>query len=103
MATFIFTYRAPKGYVPGSEAALGRWQAWFGGVGDALIDYGKPVYERSGVGTWSSEETQLGGYSIIEASDLESALALAKGCPFVGIGGGVEVGELGDLPGSGTQ
>jgi hypothetical protein len=99
MATFIFTYRAPKGYVPGtSEDAVGAWQVWMGRIGEALVDYGKPVFERSAVGSCSSEKTQLGGYSIMEASDLESALTIAKGCPILGLGGGVEVGELSDLP-----
>jgi YCII-related domain len=99
MATFIFTYRAPEGHVPGSPVdSIGVWNDWFAGMGPALVDYGKPVFDRSAVGTCSSEETQLSGYSIVEAADLESALAIAKGCPFVGHGGGVDVGALADLP-----
>jgi hypothetical protein len=34
---------------------------------------------------------------MIIADDLESAMTLAKGCPLVGAGGGVEVGELTEL------
>ena len=65
MATFIFTYRAPKGHVPGSSAdSMSAWNEWFGGIGEALVDYGKPVFERTAVGTCSSEETELSGYSI---------------------------------------
>jgi hypothetical protein len=40
----------------------------------------------------------LGGYSLIRADDLATASSVAKGCPFVGAGGGVEVGLLMDLP-----
>jgi hypothetical protein len=36
----------------------------------------------------------LGGYSLITAADLEAAVILGKGCPFLENGGGVEVGEL---------
>jgi YCII-related domain len=98
VATFIFSYRAPKGYVAtASEDTMAAWQAWLGGMGEALVDYGKPVFERSAVGTSGSGETELGGYSVVQASDLESALAIAKGCPLVGHGGCVEVGELADL------
>ena len=33
------------------------------------------------------------------ADNLDEALTLAKACPIVAAGGGVEVGELADLPG----
>jgi hypothetical protein len=39
-------------------------------------------------------DTDLGGYSIVVADDLDAAMALIKGCPAVGDGGGVEVGEV---------
>jgi hypothetical protein len=39
----------------------------------------------------------LGGYSLITAGDLEAAVELAKGCPFLHQGGGIEVGELAQL------
>jgi hypothetical protein len=99
MATFIFTYRIPKGYVAGSSEETQRaWQEWLGGMGEALVDYGKPVFERSVVGTVGSDECELGGYSVVQADDLKSAVAIAKGCPVVGRGGGVEVGVLAELP-----
>ena len=97
MAEFIFNYRAPKGYVPGSADNLEAWNVWFGGMGPALIDIGKPVVDRQEVGSCGAEETQLNGFSIVQADDLEAALVIAAGCPFVGDGGGVEVGELTDL------
>jgi hypothetical protein len=98
MTSFIFSYRSPKGYVPGSEDALDAWYGWFDDMGEALVEHGKPVFERSAVGTCGSDETVLGGYSVVQANDLESALAIAKGCPLIGHGGGVEVGELTELP-----
>ena len=97
MATFVLNYRAPKGYVPGEASAAGPWQSFIGGLSDHLVDLGRPVVGTRGVGV-IGDATQLGGYSVIEADDFESALTLAKGCPFVGHGGGVEVGELGDVP-----
>jgi len=35
---------------------------------------------------------------VIHADDLEAATAIAKGCPHLERGGGVEVGQLGDVP-----
>jgi hypothetical protein len=46
--------------------------------------------------TWAG--TKLAGYLVVETEDLESAVALAKGCPNVRVGGGVKVGALADLP-----
>ena len=41
--------------------------------------------------------TRPGGYSLISAGDLEAAVALAKGCPALAEGAGVQVGQLTDL------
>ena len=38
-----------------------------------------------------------GGYSLIEASNLDDALAKAKGCPILAGGGSVEVAEAIDM------
>ena len=38
--------------------------------------------------------TELGGYSIVSADDLSAAVAIARSCPALSAGGGVEVGEL---------
>jgi hypothetical protein len=34
------------------------------------------------------------GYTLVTADDLDAAVALARGCPFLQHDGGVEVGEL---------
>jgi hypothetical protein len=36
----------------------------------------------------------LGGYSLISAESIDEAVELARNCPFLRLGGGVEVGEL---------
>ncbi len=92
MATFVFTYRAPKQYTPGEPQAVAEWKAFFGAMGDHLVDMGKPVFERDTVGT--TNDTVLGGYSLVDADDVDAALVIAKQCRLVSRGGGVEVGEL---------
>ena len=93
MATYVFSYRNPKGYVPTPETRA-LWLDWFEGMGDALVDIGKPVAGRGNLGNCDSDGTELGGYSLISAPDLDAALAMAKGCPHLDREGGVEVGEL---------
>ncbi len=42
--------------------------------------------------------TQLGGYSIVIADNLDAAVKMASACPLIERGGGSEVGALADLP-----
>ena len=98
MAEFIFTYRTPADYTPGTPDGIAAWNAWFQGMGSQLRDLGKPVSDRATVGD-SGDGARLGGYSLVTAENLDEALTLAKGCPIMAAGGGVEVGELTDLPG----
>jgi hypothetical protein len=58
-----------------------------------LVDRGNPVFERSTVGNCGAD-TELTGYSLVTADDLEAAVALAKGCPVLQSDCGVEVGEI---------
>lgn len=98
MAEFIFTYRTPADFTPGTPDGIAAWTAWFQGMGTALRDLGKPVFSRATVGD-SPDGPQLGGYSLVTADSLDEAVTLAKGCPILAAGGGVEVGELAELPG----
>jgi hypothetical protein len=98
MTTFVFAYRAPKSDRPGTPEGVAAWTAWFESMAGNVVDRGNPVVERSTLGN-SGEDTVLGGYSLVTADDLEAAVALAKGCPFVAAGGGVEVGALMEIKG----
>jgi hypothetical protein len=95
MPTFLFSYRVPVGYQLGRPDAVASWVAFFQGLGDHVVDAGKPVSETAEVGHCGAG-TRPGGYSLISAEDLESAVALAKGSPALAEGG-VQVGLLRDL------
>ena len=41
----------------------------------------------------------MSGYTIIQADSMEAALEIAQACPFLDIGGTLEVSELGEMPG----
>jgi hypothetical protein len=97
MAEFIFSYRTPADFTLGTPEGIAAWSAWFEGIGSALHDLGKPVFNRATVGD-SADGAVLGGYSLVTAENLDEALTLAKGCPIVAAGGGVEVGALADQP-----
>ena len=92
MPNYVFAYRIQEGD-SGTPDAMAQWMAWFEGLGSAVVDAGNPVFSRSTLGNCGSGSA-LGGYSLITADDLEAAVTLAKGCPALAGGGGVEVGEL---------
>jgi hypothetical protein len=96
MTTFVFSYRMPQAYTPGRPETVAAWTAWFEDLGASVADTGQPVLESTTLGD-CGPRTRLGGYSLITADDLDTALALAKGCPSLRQGGGIEVGMLGTL------
>jgi hypothetical protein len=97
MTTFLFSYRTPQGSVPGGPDAVAAWTAWFEEMGNSVRDRGNPVFESASLGNCGAG-TRLGGYSLITAEDLDTALALAKGCPVLREGaGGVEVGVITEI------
>jgi hypothetical protein len=40
----------------------------------------------------------MSGFTIIEVANMEEALAITKACPFLEIGGSLEVSELVQMP-----
>jgi hypothetical protein len=97
MATFLFAYRAPKNYNPGSPETVAAWTSWFEGMGTNVLSRGNGVFKRSTLGNCATDSV-LGGYSLITADDLDTAMTFAAGCPFLRSGGGIEVGELAPPP-----
>src|ERR1700734_771243 len=93
MQNFVFSYRVPSDYAPGSETAA-EWQAWFGGMGSALVDFGHAVVDYALLGEVGGTGSRMVGYSVVSAEDMDSALALAQDCPALRVGGGVEVGPV---------
>lgn len=97
MPTFVLAYRLPTDYVRTPESGQ-TWRSWFESMGDSLVDLGKPVVTATALGNHDGGTTELGGYSLVVADDLQGAVAIAKGCPALSRDGGVDVGELGEIP-----
>jgi hypothetical protein len=100
MAKYVFSYRVPSDYEPNGAETFAEWQAWLGGMGSALVDFGQAVVDNAAVGEVASGTTRLAGYSVVVADDMDAALALVKGCPALQAGGGVEVGTVMEVDGS---
>ncbi len=100
MSRFILSYRSAKSYSPFSDpGAVAAWEEFLNEViAPNVLDPGRPVFEPSTIIGEGDDTTRLGGYSIVEAPDLEAAVSMARRCPTVERGGGVEVAVLADLP-----
>ena len=71
-------------------------------MGAAVVDGGNPVGMSStvhgdGSVTGDGGSNPASGYGLFEASDMDDALAKAKGCPILDAGGSVEVAEAIDM------
>lgn len=96
MAKFLFSYRMSNDYAPGGTDVMAAWTSWFGDLGSAILDPGNPTFEATPLGNCSAD-THVGGYTVVQAEDLESAVTLAKGCPALSQNGGVEVGVITEI------
>jgi hypothetical protein len=102
MARFLLAYRVPEDYEPSAETGK-AWEGWFESLGSALTDRGYGVLDTRTLGNLN-DGTRLGGYSIVTAGDLAEATVLARGCPGLRLGGGVEIGAVPDIePRAGTR
>jgi len=105
MAQFILSYLG--GDQPSSseegQKHFAKYNEWLSSLGDSAVSPANPfkntrtVHPDGTVTTGST--TSMSGYTIIEVDTLEAALAIAQACPFLHIGGSLEVSELMQMPG----
>ena len=108
MSKFILLYKGPATPMEQitkeqGESIVAAWNAWMGKVGSALVDIGAPMANGKSVVDDGSNGTpsELTGYSIIEAENIDSATSLVADHPFLSDKTGnfsVEVFELMPLP-----
>ena len=108
MAKFILLYKGPATPQADITPEVGAqimqaWEAWMGKVSASLVDVGVP-FTGSSTAVVADGSTRsasdLTGYSIVEAADLDAAKALVGGHPFLDDGSSrfaVEIYELGTM------
>jgi hypothetical protein len=98
VAKFLVTYHGAGTPSPDeAEQASAAFMAWMRSTGSALVDPGAPLGPRMTVNPGSvidgAADGPAVGYSILEASDLDSAVDLVRDHPFVSRGGRLEVSQ----------
>jgi len=101
MATYCLVYKGGPGMAMSEaeqQAEMEKWGAWYGSLGDAVVDGGNPFGASAGVATDGSVTqggaSGLTGYTMLAADSLDAATAMAKGCPVLSSKGTVEVYEI---------
>jgi hypothetical protein len=79
-----------------------KYKVWLSSLGDSAISPANPLKNTSTVnpdGTVTAGgTTSMSGFTVIEAKSMDAALLIAKNCPFLEIGGSLEVSELIQMP-----
>lgn len=106
MANFILTYLG--GEKPSSpeegQQHFAKYMEWLSALGDVVVSPANPLKDTHTVSADGSVsaggQTTMSGYTIVAAESINEALDMAKSCPFLEIGGSLEVSELIQMPGS---
>lgn len=107
MSEFVFLYRGgTRAESPSDgEKVMQQWMTWMQDLaakgflkdrGQPLETEGKVVRGKNGSGAvtdgpYPESKDLVGGYTLIEARDIDQASDLARGCPILERGGLVEV------------
>src|SRR5262249_333489 len=102
MSQFVYLYRGVERnrWPKQTEEAMEKWMAWFKQLTDKghIKDPDQPL-EHTGKlvkgkqktvldGPFAETKDIVGGYTLIEARDLDQAVELSKGCPVFEVDGG---------------
>lgn len=105
MSEFLYLYRGGEREASPEkwQQQMQKWMTWLKDLGTKghIKDQGQPL-ERSGKivrgraktitdGPFVEAKDVIGGFTLIEARDIDQAVELAKGCPIFDTDGAVEV------------
>ena len=91
------------------QAHMQKWGAWMGQMAqEGKLVRGEPLQAEGKIWTgvdkvltdvpYAEGKEIVGGYLLVKENDLESATAMAEGCPILEHDGTVEVREIAPLP-----
>ena len=104
MTQFVFVYLGGNSPSSPEEANkhFSKYTEWVSSLGDAVITPTIPLKDTHTVspdGTiQQGGSSAMSGFSIIKADSMAAALSMAQACPFLEIGGSLEVSELMQMP-----
>jgi hypothetical protein len=104
MAQFVFVYLGGNQPSSPEEASnhFSKYMEWLSSLGDSVVIPTIPLKDTNTVNADGTiregGSSAMSGFSIIKADSMEAALSIAKACPFLEIGGSLEVSEFMQMP-----
>jgi hypothetical protein len=84
------------------KMAMEAWMAWAKRAGSALVDMGSPTGNLTVVGHGTASAGHIGGFSILQAENMDGAKKALDGHPHLSMPGAwIEVLECLPIPGMG--
>ena len=100
MAKFMLVYlggEQPSNPEEGKKH-FAEYREWLMSLGDAVISAANPLKDTHVISTdgkaQAGSSTSMSGFSVLEAPSIEAAVLMSESCPFLKIGGTLEVSEL---------
>jgi len=100
MKQFVFVYLGGNQPTSPEEASnhFLKYREWLSSLGDSVVIPTIPLKDTSTVSADGSVReggsSAMSGFSVIKADSMEAALSIAQACPFLEIGGSLEVSEM---------
>ena len=105
MGDYLYLYRGGDNArsPENMEQRMQKWVKWLGDLGAKghIKDQGQPLEEGGKVvsgggktvtdGPYAEAKDLVGGFTLVQAKDIDQAAELSKGCPILEIGGAVEI------------
>ena len=107
MSEFVYLYRngerMPAGSPQQMQQQMQKWVTWLKELTDKghIKDPGHPLESTGKLvkgrpktvtdGPFAETKDIIGGYTLVEATDIGEAVELSSGCPILDVGGYVEV------------
>jgi len=100
MSKYMLTYiGSPKSMTPEEgQEHMAEYKSWMASLGEALLSPANPIKNTHVIAPDGAAKqgsvSAMSGFSILSADNYEDALALAKSCPFLKVGGSLELSEM---------
>ncbi|MDH5406978.1 MAG: YciI family protein [Gammaproteobacteria bacterium] len=100
MKQFVFVYLGGNQPSSPEEASkhFEKYMGWLSSLGDAVVIPTIPLKDTTTVSPdgkiAEGGSSAMSGFTILKADSMDAALSIAKECPFLEIGGSLEVSEM---------
>jgi hypothetical protein len=80
-----------------------KYMNWLNSLGDSAVSPANPLKDTNTINSdgsiTNSGTSTMSGFTIIEVDSMDEALSVAGKCPFLDVGGSLEISELMQMPG----